>query len=256
MQPVSILRRFLSGHSLFGADRDHIHHKLLAMGLSHRQAVWILYACSATGAILSISLLHPERLKIPVLGIAAVILFFGLRKLNYREFAEFTRLWKRVRQQKQVFARNIAVRKTLAEIERTHHFNNLLKQLEHCLRPDFCAIEIDLAPELIEIDGQTNVPAHTRRVWSNGFRRQSVLKLELHTAVSGHLGFLALYGCADKSWLVDTDLLSGQLCHSVASAIENCFSTPKFVVLQVSNKPFPEQIYAESPIETTTNAAL
>ncbi len=44
---LSILRRFLSGRSLFGADREHIHHKLLELGLTQRQVVWVLYGISA-----------------------------------------------------------------------------------------------------------------------------------------------------------------------------------------------------------------
>lgn len=244
---LSILRRFLSGHSLFGADRDHIHHKLLAMGLTHRQAVWILYACSATGAILSVALLHPERLKIPVLGILGVILFFGLRKLNYREFMEFTRLWNRVRVQKQVMARNIALRKAVVDLEKIHYFSNLMRALENCLKPDFCGVEISLAPEFEPWEDNSAVPPHTTRIWSHGFRRQSVLKLELRTLRQEHMGFLSLYACAEKGWLLDTALLSGELCHAVASALENCTRAPKTLVLTMPPQSYAEKLYIDSP---------
>jgi UDP-GlcNAc:undecaprenyl-phosphate/decaprenyl-phosphate GlcNAc-1-phosphate transferase len=39
----SIVRRFLERRPLFRADRGHIHHRLLDMGLTHRRAVLILY---------------------------------------------------------------------------------------------------------------------------------------------------------------------------------------------------------------------
>src|SRR5207302_9553944 len=36
---LSVLRRFISGRPVFTADREHIHHKLLQRGMSHRQVV-------------------------------------------------------------------------------------------------------------------------------------------------------------------------------------------------------------------------
>jgi UDP-GlcNAc:undecaprenyl-phosphate/decaprenyl-phosphate GlcNAc-1-phosphate transferase len=244
---VSILRRFLSGHSLFGADRDHIHHKLIAMGLTHRQAVWILYGCSATGAILSIALLHPERLKIPVVGILSVILFFGLRKLNYREFMEFTRLWNRVRVQKQVMARNIALRKAVVDLAEIHYFGNLMRALENCLKPDFCGVEISLSPDFEMYEQTAAVPEHTSRVWSYGLRRQSVLKLELRNTRQEQIGFLSLFACAEKGWLLDTALLSGELCRAVSKAIENCARAPETLVLTIPSQGYAEKLCIDSP---------
>jgi UDP-GlcNAc:undecaprenyl-phosphate GlcNAc-1-phosphate transferase len=45
---LSVLRRFLSGRSLFGADREHIHHNLLELGLMQRQVTWSPAAAEAT----------------------------------------------------------------------------------------------------------------------------------------------------------------------------------------------------------------
>ena len=44
---LSMVRRFISGRPVFTGDREHIHHKLLEHGLSHRQVVIVLYAVSA-----------------------------------------------------------------------------------------------------------------------------------------------------------------------------------------------------------------
>jgi len=38
-----IIRRVSSGRSPFSADRGHFHHRLLDLGLSHRQAVLVIY---------------------------------------------------------------------------------------------------------------------------------------------------------------------------------------------------------------------
>ena len=50
---LSILRRFICGRPVFTADREHIHHKLLQRGLTHRQVVIVLYAVFAGLALLS-----------------------------------------------------------------------------------------------------------------------------------------------------------------------------------------------------------
>jgi UDP-GlcNAc:undecaprenyl-phosphate GlcNAc-1-phosphate transferase len=42
----SMLRRFLDRRSLFAPDRSHFHHRLLALGLKHRQAVLAIYVAT------------------------------------------------------------------------------------------------------------------------------------------------------------------------------------------------------------------
>src|SRR4029077_2753733 len=51
---LSIFRRLISGKPVFTADREHIHHKLLQLGMSDRKVVIVLYAVSAVFALLSL----------------------------------------------------------------------------------------------------------------------------------------------------------------------------------------------------------
>ena len=47
-----IVRRILDGRSPFSADRSHIHHRLLDLGLSHRDTVLVIYAiCAGLGLV-------------------------------------------------------------------------------------------------------------------------------------------------------------------------------------------------------------
>jgi UDP-GlcNAc:undecaprenyl-phosphate/decaprenyl-phosphate GlcNAc-1-phosphate transferase len=47
-----IVRRLADGRSPFSADRSHIHHRLLDLGLSHRDTVLVIYGiCAALAAI-------------------------------------------------------------------------------------------------------------------------------------------------------------------------------------------------------------
>ncbi len=55
-----ILRRIMSGRSPFRADRSHLHHRLMELGLSQRQIV-VLY-CVACGLLGSLALLISSRL--------------------------------------------------------------------------------------------------------------------------------------------------------------------------------------------------
>ncbi|WP_138442564.1 glycosyltransferase family 4 protein [Sinomonas susongensis] len=44
---LAVLRRTASGRSPFSPDREHVHHKLLDLGYSHRQAVAVMYVWTA-----------------------------------------------------------------------------------------------------------------------------------------------------------------------------------------------------------------
>ena len=51
-----IVRRAAAGRSPFSPDRGHIHHRLLDLGLTHRQTVMLIYGMSVALAILSLVL--------------------------------------------------------------------------------------------------------------------------------------------------------------------------------------------------------
>jgi len=44
---VVLVRRLLNRAPLTAGDRRHLHHRLLEHGLTHRQAVWVIYGCTA-----------------------------------------------------------------------------------------------------------------------------------------------------------------------------------------------------------------
>ncbi len=77
-------RRAIAGRSMFRGDREHIHHRLLRLGLSHRQVVLVLYGASFVfgGAALILALANA-----PFVGWIVVALFgaafWGLRRLGY-----------------------------------------------------------------------------------------------------------------------------------------------------------------------------
>ena len=77
-----IVRRLLAGQPPFAADRGHVHHRLLDLGLSHRGAVLTIYALCLVLAALSLVLSGSGQLYAfvgIVLG-AGVLLFVSTRR--------------------------------------------------------------------------------------------------------------------------------------------------------------------------------
>ncbi len=72
----AIVRRLLSGKSIMQADRGHLHHRLLDLGLTQKQAVLVLYAITAVLGIFAIVLMKKGILSLIIF--AATILFLIL----------------------------------------------------------------------------------------------------------------------------------------------------------------------------------
>lgn len=53
---VAIIRRTLSGQKIYEADRMHLHHRLLSLGLTHRGTVLVIYAISFIFSLTSLLL--------------------------------------------------------------------------------------------------------------------------------------------------------------------------------------------------------
>jgi UDP-GlcNAc:undecaprenyl-phosphate GlcNAc-1-phosphate transferase len=74
---LAIIRRGLKRRSLFTADSDHIHHRLIRLGLSQRQAVGLLYAVCGAASLASIAayLTHVTATLLSAIAAALVIAF-------------------------------------------------------------------------------------------------------------------------------------------------------------------------------------
>jgi UDP-GlcNAc:undecaprenyl-phosphate GlcNAc-1-phosphate transferase len=84
---LAIARRFLRNQPIFRPDRSHIHHRLLARGLTHRSAVFFLYIAGGVGGALSLILIwarHQGEAEVLLIFVCAVI--FGIQELGYVEF--------------------------------------------------------------------------------------------------------------------------------------------------------------------------
>jgi UDP-GlcNAc:undecaprenyl-phosphate/decaprenyl-phosphate GlcNAc-1-phosphate transferase len=79
-----IVRRTLAGQAPFTADRGHLHHRLLDLGISHRGAVLTIYGWSVTLAVLSLVLSGSGQLYafLGLVAAAGVLLYLSVRREN------------------------------------------------------------------------------------------------------------------------------------------------------------------------------
>jgi len=95
---VTVLRRSVRGQHPFVSDRHHIHHRLLALGLTPRRVVLLLYGVSAAAALGCILIARGHNL---VTGMVLLLFmgacWMGVRRLGYPEFAEFGPIFSRSR---------------------------------------------------------------------------------------------------------------------------------------------------------------
>jgi UDP-GlcNAc:undecaprenyl-phosphate GlcNAc-1-phosphate transferase len=132
---LAIIRRFLSGKPLFGADGDHIHHKSLKRGLRQKEAVLILYAPTAGFGLLRLSLLHGGEMIALVLAVVGIGIWLGLQHLRYVEFFELQNIFQRTMQHKRTIANNVGVRRACELLNSCTDLRDLCRIVEEAMRP-------------------------------------------------------------------------------------------------------------------------
>jgi UDP-GlcNAc:undecaprenyl-phosphate GlcNAc-1-phosphate transferase len=75
---LAIARRFFARRSIFAADRGHIHHRLLDIGLTHRRAVLALYLLSITFTALALMVYFGRSWEIGAALFAVTALLAGV----------------------------------------------------------------------------------------------------------------------------------------------------------------------------------
>jgi len=78
---------YFRGFSIFKADKDHIHHRLLKLGYSQRQAVSALYGiCIGLSVLAFLSVAFNNINLVAFLGAIVIAVFIGIKSLKYQEF--------------------------------------------------------------------------------------------------------------------------------------------------------------------------
>jgi UDP-GlcNAc:undecaprenyl-phosphate/decaprenyl-phosphate GlcNAc-1-phosphate transferase len=235
---LSVLRRFISGRPVFTADREHIHHKLLQLGMSHRQVVIVLYGVSGIFALLSLFLLWPTGSTLGlVLAVLGTGIWVGVQHLGYLEFGELRRVAMRTMEQRQIFVNNLAIRRATAELKVTRDYDQLCRVLVAAFGSnDFDAFELKPSqlpapsPEthgLRIVQERTGgecfhwkkpgqVDDETRKAWN--------LNIEL-ISDNGRAGTLTLWRhYTPRTLQLDINLLTAEFPGALAEALVRCMT--------------------------------
>jgi len=229
---LSVVRRFLSGQPLFSADREHIHHKLLKRGFSHKQAVVMLYGVSAFLGLASLLLLYPTGSSVGImLAVVGVGVWFGVQHLGYHEFAELGRAAKRTMDQKQIIVNNLAIRRAAEELSSADNFRTIWATLESAFADnEFDGFDLSFRPNS---SSHPVLPKVLKKSYSGAYslewRKSSTpindgIHWQLGIALTGINGqkatFTVYRGHADRNLLFDINLLTGEFQSVLADAIE------------------------------------
>jgi UDP-GlcNAc:undecaprenyl-phosphate GlcNAc-1-phosphate transferase len=235
---LSIVRRLISGRPIFTADREHIHHKLLQMGFSHRQVVIVLYAVSAVFAMLSLFLLWPTGSTLGlVLAVVGTGIWLGVQHLNYIEFGELRRVAQRTIDQRQIVINNLSVRRAIEELKLAADFDQVRRVLIAAFESnDFDAFELQVQT----LHGDQSPAGEPGRHfhWSKFPQMMAIssqpswkLTLDLVTASNQRRGSLVVYRIYTRRALqLDVNLLTSEFPATLANALDRVLTMPEVLV--------------------------
>jgi len=244
---LSILRRLISGRPIFTADREHIHHKLLQMGFSHRQVVIVLYAVSAIFAMLSLFLLWPTGSTLGlVLAVVGTGIWLGVQHLNYLEFGELRRVAQRTIDQRQIVINDLAVRRAVEELRVAGDFNQVRSVLVAAFDSnDFDAFELHLK----SLPGDQAMPGEASHHvnWSRFPHMVAIfsqpswkLTLDLVTTSNQRRGSFVVYRIySHRDLQLDVNLLTSEFPATLADALDRVLTMPEVLMpVAQGNAPF------------------
>jgi UDP-GlcNAc:undecaprenyl-phosphate GlcNAc-1-phosphate transferase len=146
---VTTLRRFLSGHPLFLRDQEHLHHRLVKIGLTKRGTVVVLYGVAALFALASLLLLNYKGVIAPLIAVlCGALAWLMVRQMHYPEFTELdSHVRLGLRSQRRVLRNQILLRKAASDLTATVSLEELWQTMGsvfEALEFDFAACEFSL----------------------------------------------------------------------------------------------------------------
>jgi UDP-GlcNAc:undecaprenyl-phosphate GlcNAc-1-phosphate transferase len=248
---LSVLRRVISGRNIFTGDREHIHHKLLQHGMTHRQVVIVLYGVCAIFALLSLFLLWPSGSSVGlVLAVLGTGIWVGVQHLGYLEFGELARVAQRTLGQRQIFINDLAIRRAVEDLKGACDYAQVCRILEAAFsNNDFDGFELRVKTATDDLptvgEGQRfRSPGEGQHFeWTkpgaarfhNG-RAAWNLGLELVTTSNRWCGSIKIYRVyTNHPLLLDTNLLISVFPVVLADALDRALASNVVVVPGVTS---------------------
>jgi len=230
---LAVTRRFVSGKPLFDGDRQHIHHKLLKLGLSQRDVVLILYTVNASFGLLSLVLLRNRTTIALVLVVLGMGVFLGVQQLRYHEFSELASLFLRVAQRRQILANHVAVRHAVESLGKCDEFQSICRTVQEVLEPiGFDGISL----QILNPNGLSPSSFHPlsggpdgilQFLWSQSIVTEPPWELRLELVTSSHKrwGYVTFIRVSSTKTLpLDINVLSDGFQISLSNALDRAFS--------------------------------
>jgi UDP-GlcNAc:undecaprenyl-phosphate/decaprenyl-phosphate GlcNAc-1-phosphate transferase len=225
---LAVARRLLRGSRLFTGDDDHIHHKLLKRGLSQREAVLTLYAITAAFGLLSLAVLHGEKMIAAALIIIAIGVLWGIQQLHYVEFSELGELLRQAGIHRRILANNVSVRRASESLAKCTDLGKLCEILQETFQPlgfdgfrieNFSCAALPLS-RIRPLHRHSNGSLHY--VWSGHQESEPAWELRLQLSGCGAqtLAYLCLFQMEEnRPLLFDLRVVTNGVRASISDAI-------------------------------------
>ncbi len=163
---LAILRRWLKALPFACSDRQHIHHKLLEMGLSHRVAVLLMYGCCLVLAQLALLMSAANGLQAAgLLVVLGLVTFLAIRTVGRHEYQLLKdRVGSYVERRRKGAECRAAAYMASASMRNAHSMDELWQTFVHAAH----TMELDGA-DLVLTDARKAKGGNGRRFrWRNG----------------------------------------------------------------------------------------
>lgn len=145
---LAMVRRFLERRPIFSADRGHIHHRLMDLGLTHRRAVLTLYGASVVFTVGALVVALGRSWQVGVaLTVLSVTLVGLVRFVGYFSGSMLSRTQRERLREKPVESLRQALPQTLARLDAARGPEELRAVLER-VAADAGLLAVELAPVL------------------------------------------------------------------------------------------------------------
>jgi UDP-GlcNAc:undecaprenyl-phosphate GlcNAc-1-phosphate transferase len=222
---IAVVRRAARGAPIFKGDREHLHHRLLDVGLTNRQAAGVLYGVSAAFALASMLFVNPNvRGMAVVLTMVGAVVWLAVRHLRLHEFFELARIASRGMSSTRAISFNVQVRRAADALEKAQTWDEIVDLLAQL----FDESEFD-SVRLIVQSARADIPRQEYRFEGGGLIASKVtiqpdewgVHLPFQIGGDGARGELAVFRrYGRKPLLTDVNLIVESLRPSLSRAAE------------------------------------
>lgn len=209
---LSIARRWVAQQPILEGDRSHVHHRLVQLGLTPRNAVLLLYGIAATGALVGLLLANLRQKHVDGLVVLAFLAMavMAVRRLEFTEFAEAGQVWKLgfSGYRRMVHCR-VEVGRLLARIEHADDGEAIWDIL--------CQLAELLVLQIVELRMGPEANPSWRRTQSE---QNTAWQMSIPLGDQGELGVIRLGGRDDRTTAISLQHLAPQLKSAVTACIQ------------------------------------